>query len=88
MSVEPPGGPVTMDFPHAKITKQPRPVLIWLISLIAAVVAGWLVYKQIKEFGPLIEIQFNNGNGLQANQTVVKYHGVRIGEVLFGTTIQ
>ena len=81
MSAEPPAGPVTMDFPHAKITKQPRPVLIWLISLIAAMVAGWLVYKQIKDSGPLIEIQFNNGSGLQANQTVVKYHGVRIGEV-------
>jgi paraquat-inducible protein B len=70
-----------MDFPRAIITKQPRPVLIWLISLIAAVVAGWLVYKRITELGPLIEIQFNNGSGLQANQAVVKYRGVRIGEV-------
>ena len=81
MSVEPQDEPVTGHFPPAKITKQPRPVLIWGISLIAAAISGWLIFKQMTELGPLIEIQFNNGSGLQANQTVVKYHGVRIGEV-------
>ena len=29
----------------------------------------------------MIKIQFNNGSGLQANQTVLKYRGVHIGEV-------
>jgi paraquat-inducible protein B len=81
VSVELQDEPVAKSFPQAKITRQSRPVLIWLVSLIAAVAAGWLIFKQVKELGPLIDIQFNNGGGLQANQTVVKYHGVRIGEV-------
>jgi paraquat-inducible protein B len=81
LNVEQQDEPVTRHFPHAKITKQPRPVLIWLISLIAAVTSGWLIFKQTRELGPLINIQFNNGSGLQANQTTVKYHGVRVGEV-------
>jgi paraquat-inducible protein B len=63
------------------MTKQPRPVLIWVIALIAAVTSGWLIFEQVREVGPLIKIQFNNGSGLQANQTVLKYQGVRIGEV-------
>ena len=81
MNVEQQEEPVTRHFPRAKIAKQPRPILIWVISLIAAVTSGWLIFKQVKESGPLIDIQFNNGSGLQANQTIVKYHGVRVGEV-------
>jgi paraquat-inducible protein B len=49
--------------------------------VIAAIAAGWLIYKNVRETGPIISIQFNDGDGLQANQTVLKYHGVRIGEV-------
>jgi paraquat-inducible protein B len=81
MSVEQQSEPFVGHFPQARITKQPRPVLIWLVSLIAAAISGWLIFKQVRELGPVIDLQFNNGSGLQANQTVVKYHGVRIGEV-------
>jgi paraquat-inducible protein B len=51
------------------------------VPLIAAMVAGWLVFKSVRKAGPVITIQFNDGTGLQANQTVVKYRGVRAGEV-------
>jgi paraquat-inducible protein B len=81
LNVEPQDEPVARRFSYVKIIKQSRPVLVWVILLIAAVTSGWLIFKQVSELGPLIEIQFNNGSGLQANQTVVKYHGVRISEV-------
>ena len=54
---------------------------MWVVPVIAAIVAGWLIYKSVRETGPLIRIQFADGSGIQANQTVLKYHGVRIGEV-------
>jgi paraquat-inducible protein B len=69
------------ELPAAKITRQSRWSVIWIVPVIAAIAAGWLVFKYVHEMGPLIEIQFTNGNGLQANQTVLKYKGVRIGEV-------
>jgi len=31
--------------------------------------------------GPLITIRFSDGEGLLASQTILKYHGVRVGEV-------
>jgi paraquat-inducible protein B len=69
------------DLPQAKITGRTRISIVWLVPLIAAIAAGWLVFKNIRASGPLIIIQFNDGDGLQANQTVLKYRGVRIGEV-------
>jgi paraquat-inducible protein B len=73
--------PVTRDLPQAKIRRRPRLQLIWIVPVLAAIAAGWLVYKNVRKAGPLITIQFSNGSGIQANQTVLKYHGVRIGEV-------
>jgi paraquat-inducible protein B len=81
LSLEKKDATATNDLPSAKIKKHPRSCLIWIVPLIAAVAAGWLIFKYVSDIGPLITIQFNDGNGLQANQTVIKYHGVRIGEV-------
>jgi paraquat-inducible protein B len=72
---------VPRDLPHAKIREQTRFPIIWILPVIAAVAAGWLVFRSVREAGPVISIQFNDGSGIQANQTVLKYHGVRIGEV-------
>jgi paraquat-inducible protein B len=69
------------DLPQAKIAEQTRISIIWIVPLIAAIAAGWLVFKNVRAAGPVITIRFNDGDGLQANQTVLKYRGVRIGEV-------
>lgn len=66
--------------PRAKIKKYPHPVLIWIVPPIAAIVAVGLICKFARELGPLITIQFEHGNGLRANQTVIEYRGVRIGK--------
>lgn len=81
MSLEKKDATTTNDLPRAKIKKHPRPVFIWIVPLIAAIAAGELIFKYVRAIGPLITIQFSDGNGLQANQTVIKYHGVRVGEV-------
>jgi paraquat-inducible protein B len=73
--------PLARDLPRAKIRERTRIPVIWIVPLIAAIAAVWLIYKNVHENGPIIRIQFNDANGLQANQTVLKYHGVRIGEV-------
>jgi paraquat-inducible protein B len=69
------------DLPQAKIAEQTRISIIWIVPLIAAIAVGWLVFKNVRAAGPVITIRFNDGDGLQANQTVLKYRGVRIGEV-------
>ena len=54
------------DLPQAKITGRTRISIIWIVPLIAAIAAGWLVFKNVRASGPVITIQFNDGDGLQA----------------------
>ncbi len=49
--------------------------------MVAAAVAGWLVWERMRAYGPEITIQFDQGAGLRVGQTPVKYRGVPIGEV-------
>jgi paraquat-inducible protein B len=59
----------------------PRFSLLWLIPLIAAVVAGWLAWQTLSERGPLITITFSSAEGIVAGQTRVKHKAVDLGEV-------
>ena len=72
----------TRDLPQAKIKKQSRISLVCIVPLVAAIIAGWLVLKYARQAGPVISIQFNDGNEIEASQTTLQYRGVRVGEVL------
>ena len=52
-----------------------------MVPIIAAAVAGWLVWERMRTAGPEITIQFDQGAALRIGQTPVKYRGVSIGEV-------
>ncbi|HTB86202.1 MAG TPA: MlaD family protein [Candidatus Sulfotelmatobacter sp.] len=73
--------PATPHLPRAKIKTPQRPSIIWIVPVIAAIASAWLVIESVRQSGPLITIYFNNGSGIQANQTVLMYRGVRLGEV-------
>jgi paraquat-inducible protein B len=51
------------------------------VPIVAGVVAGVLIFENYQRFGPVITIQFESANGLDANQTVIRYRGVRVGAV-------
>lgn len=70
-----------IDMPTSKLVKKAKFSAVWAVPVIAAIVAGWLVFISVRQAGPMITIAFNDGNGLQVNQTVLKYHGIRVGEV-------
>jgi paraquat-inducible protein B len=69
------------DIPKSRIKEPSGFSLIWLVPLVAAVIACWLVWEQLRQMGPTIFVQFRDGTGLVANQTIVKYRGVRVGSV-------
>ena len=68
--------------PRAKVKRHrwSFPVM-WIVPVAAASVAGYLVYDQVRDWGPTITIRFKDGNGLKAGRTPIQYNGVRIGEV-------
>jgi len=54
---------------------------IWIVPLIALLIAGWLAYQYFSELGPEIRITFTKNEGLQAGQSRIKYRDVPIGTV-------
>jgi paraquat-inducible protein B len=54
---------------------------IWIVPIIALIIAGWLGYKHFAERGPEIKIIFPQNEGLVAGQSVVKFRNVPAGKV-------
>jgi paraquat-inducible protein B len=75
--------PPTPDaLPEARIRRRRwRISVAWVVPIVAALVAGYLMYDRMREQGPSITITFSDGNGIKPGQTEVRYRGVPIGEV-------
>ena len=69
------------ELPEIAVQKKGGFSIVWIIPIVAALVGGWLAYKTISEKGPTITITFENGAGLEAGKTKVKYKSIEIGIV-------
>lgn len=67
--------------PEARTSRVARLSLVWAIPIVAAVVAGWLVWTTLAEKGPEITITFRTGEGIEPGKTRVKYREVEVGTV-------
>ena len=70
--------------------QQPQPVAIkrdrgisplWILPLLALVLAGGLVFKAVNESGQRIKIHFSDAAGLTPNRTTIRYQGLEVGMV-------
>ncbi len=66
--------------PEARVRRS-RISLIWLIPLVAAVIAAWLGYRTVSQQGSLITLSFRSADGLTAGQTRVRHKAVELGNV-------
>jgi paraquat-inducible protein B len=55
--------------------------LVWLVPLVAVLIAGWLLVQSIMQKGPTITISFSTGEGLEAGKTKIKFKNVDIGMI-------
>jgi paraquat-inducible protein B len=70
------------DLPRAQVTRRRwAAATVWAIPLVAVLVAGYLVYDRISDYGPEITIRFRDGSGIKVTQTPIRYRGVQVGEV-------
>ena len=69
------------ELPKARLRRRRLFNLAWLVPLVAAAVAGFLIWQRYDERGPEVTISFSDGGGLRVGITPVKYRGVVIGEV-------
>ena len=78
-----------MSEPQADFSAQPEGLarrsrglsLVWLLPLVAAIIAAWLLYRDFTEGDIKATILFSTGEGLVRGKTAVKYSGVDIGVV-------
>ncbi len=54
---------------------------IWMIPLIALLIALWLAWQYFSELGPKVQIVFESSSGLKAGQSQVKMRDVPVGVV-------
>ncbi|MBV7296868.1 PqiB family protein [Enterovibrio paralichthyis] len=52
---------------------------LWIFTLLAFVLAGWLLYKSVNEAGERIEIYFTDAQGIEAGRTTIRYQGLEVG---------
>jgi len=69
------------DLPKAKIEKNWKTYLFWLVPIAAAALAAWFLYSNAVKGGPTIHIYFDNAAGLQQGKSQLKYRGAELGEV-------
>ena len=55
--------------------------VIWLIPLLALVVALGVAWKSYNDRGPLIVVEFLKGTGIAAGETELKYRDITVGKV-------
>jgi len=71
------------DLPRATVEpkKGTRISVVWIIPILAAVVAIGIAIQRVMSEGPTINIIFKAAQGLEAGKTFVKYKDVNIGQV-------
>jgi paraquat-inducible protein B len=69
--------------PKAAVTrpKRTRISAVWIVPILAAVVAIGIAVQRVLSEGPTITIVFRAAEGIEAGKTFVKYKDVRIGQV-------
>src|SRR5262245_19995353 len=61
--------------------KSSRISMVWIIRILAAVIAVGIAVERILTEGPTITIMFKVADGIEAGKTDVKYKDVKIGHV-------
>ncbi len=76
------------DRPHIDLAKPvlkkmrwPFP-LVWLVPILAAIAAGFYLYIHLRDRGREIVIDFADAASVQVDETVVRVHGVEVGQVV------
>src|SRR5262244_1265494 len=71
------------NLPQATVVprRRQRISVIWIIPILAAVVAIGIAIQRILSEGPTITIVFRSAEGVEAGKTFIKYKDVNIGQV-------
>ncbi len=69
------------SLPPPVVARTARLSLIWIVPLIATAIGAWMVFREIRERGPVVEIEFASGAGVAPDKTPLIVDGVEVGHV-------
>ncbi len=72
---------MSAELPVATVVRAPRRRWLWLLPVVAALACVFLIWRQWRVRGPLIELRFTEGRGVKPGDTV-RYRDVTVGEVV------
>ena len=82
LAVKPRPGPEPAAPPPPATVKRLRGLsLVWLVPIVAGVIAAWLAWTSYANQGPTVRITFETAEGLEAGATRIKYREVDVGTV-------
>lgn len=55
--------------------------VVWIIPIVAMLIAGWMIFKYYDNKGYEIVITFNSGDGITVGKTPLIYNGINLGMV-------
>src|SRR4051812_269744 len=64
-----------------RVSRTPTIPLVWIVPLVALAVGGWMVFREFRNRGPEITVEFIDGSGIEARKTTLEYRGVPVGTV-------
>jgi paraquat-inducible protein B len=64
-----------------RVTRLPALPLVWIVPIVALAVGGWMVFREFRNRGPEITIDFADGKGVEPRKTTLEYLGVTVGTV-------
>lgn len=70
-----------MKLNKARLKSAPSISPIWIVPLVALLIAGWLALRSFQQKGTEIELIFDNANGIQVGQTQVRLKDVPVGKI-------
>src|SRR5829696_1268828 len=67
--------------PAPRVSRAPALPLVWIVPIVALAVGGWMVFREFRNRGPEITIEFAEGKGVEPRKTTLDYLGVSVGTV-------
>ena len=71
----------TVDPLHATRRRQAQLSPIWIVPIVALLIGLWLVYDNVTSNGPLITLEIEDAEGIEAGTTLIKLRNVEVGLV-------
>ena len=63
--------PKKPEIPSSEIKSRRGISPIWILPVVALLIAGWIAYKSVVESGILVTIRFENAQGIEKGKTLV-----------------